>query len=73
MIAIRRDRCGSSVINHRKSEGSLGGPISKSEDLAESSMFVRLGDRASLPSGKDSAPPKRLKSMRQKPSVDATK
>lgn len=62
MIAIRRDRCGSSVISHRKSEGSLGGHNPKSAALSESNTSVRRDDLATFPSVKDSAPPKRLKS-----------
>lgn len=57
MIAIRRVLWGSSVINHRKSEGSCGGPMC----FFPSSCAVGLGTvvrRADRPSSSDSAPPK---------------
>lgn len=57
MIAIRRVLCGSSVIIHRNSEGSWGGPgcdFPSSSAVGEVTV-VLLGD---LPSSKDSAPPK---------------
>lgn len=57
MIAIRRVLCGSSVIIHRNSEGSWGGPgcdFPSSSAVGEVAV-VLLGD---LPSSKDSAPPK---------------
>ena len=57
MIAILLVRCGSSVINHRKSDGSWGGP----ENVVLSSFVAGLGTtvlRGERPSSRDSAPPK---------------
>jgi len=67
MIAIRLERCGSSVINHRKSIGFWGGLITRSSGPFGSSIVVLRGDRLEdLPFGSDSAPPKKLKSVQSK-------
>lgn len=60
-MAIRLERCGSSVISHMKSAGSWGGP-GYDISLGLEGMTVRRGD---LPSHNDSAPPKWLKSIEQ--------
>ena len=70
MIAILRVLCGSSVINHRKSFGSWGAELwtSRLPLFCSSVANTRRGDRVAFrvgtrPSVRDSAPPKRLKSI----------
>lgn len=76
MISIRLERCGSSVMSHRKSVGSCGDGISNALSLEESRMVVRRGERVSdehdcmedvafkFEAVRLSAPPKRLKSIK---------
>jgi len=61
---MRRERCGSSVINHRKSEGSCGGLMCLLSVSRVFSTIVRRGALLGNPSTSDSAPPYKLKSIK---------